>query len=713
VSHILVVDDEDMNLDLCSRRLQRNGFTVEIAVSGIQALEMVERTHFDLVLLDQMMPGMSGSEVLTTLRKRHSFRGLPIIMVTAVAEPSEIAASLDMGASDYITKPIDFTVALARIRSHLARREAEIKLLRSEERYELAVRGSSDGLWDWDLKRNEIYYSPRWKASLGWGEEFDLSPEPETWLSRVHPRDRASLEQAIQAHLADQSPNLEAEYRIRHLDGSYRWMSVRGLAVRSNDGEAYRMAGSQSDVTDERTIDALTGLSNRVLFSDRLATALERIRSNPSRKFAILFLGLDKFKLINDSLGHKVGDAVLVQVAQRLRASLRFHITSAQVCSDTVVARIGGDEFAILVEDIPDQTAAEGIADRVLEAMRPAFVLKTGKVYAALTIGIALPNSAHLSEEELLQDADTAMSVAKSRGKACWAVFDSSMHERRRSRLQMETDLRLAVQNSEFEVYYQPRVQLATGDVCGFEALVRWNHPIHGLVQPFEFIPVAEESGLIHEIGKWVLREACRQTQAWNAACRHQEPLDIAVNLSARQCKEPKLVEEVKDILRETGLPPALLNLELTESILVQDLDVTRGVLKALKEIGLGLKLDDFGTGFSSLKVLAGLPFDTIKIDRSFILAMDNRRQDSIEMVRTIMHMAESLKMGVIAEGIETQELAERLLRMGCQFGQGFYYSRPLPAAASLAFLEKCSRAGQATAEVQVEGNGVTEEESK
>jgi diguanylate cyclase (GGDEF)-like protein/PAS domain S-box-containing protein len=713
VSHILIVDDEDTNLDLFSRRLRRNGFTVEIAVSGFQALELIERTHFDLVLLDQMMPGMSGSEVLTTLRKRHSFLGLPIIMVTAVAEPSQIAASLDMGASDYITKPIEFTVALARIRSHLARREAENELLRSEERYELAARGSSDGLWDWDLKRNEIYYSPRWKALLGWGEEFDPSPEPETWFSRVHPRDRAGLEQAIRAHLDDQSPSLEAEYRIRHLDGSYRWMSVRGLAVRSNEGEAYRIAGSQSDVTGEKTIDALTGLSNRVLFSDRLATALERIRSNPLRKFAILFLDLDRFKLINDSLGHQVGDAVLVQVAQRLRASLRFPVTSPQVCSDTVVARIGGDEFGILVEDIPDQSAAEGIADRVLEAMRPAFVLKTGKIYVAVTIGIALPNSAHLSEEELLQDADTAMSVAKSRGKASWAVFDSSMHERQRSRLQMETDLRLAVQNSEFEVYYQPRVQLATGDVCGFEALVRWNHPILGLVQPFEFIPVAEESGLIHEIGMWVLREACRQTHAWNAACSRQKPLDIAVNLSARQCKVPSLIEEVKDILRETGLPPALLNLELTESILVQDLDATRGVLNALKKIGLGLKLDDFGTGFSSLKVLAELPFDTIKIDRSFVMSMDNRSQDSTEMVRTIMRMAESLKMGVIAEGIETPEHAKILLSMGCQFGQGFYYSRPVSATASLALLEKSNGAGRTIAKVQVEGNSATEEVSK
>ena len=713
MSHILVVDDEDMNLDLCSRRLRRSGFTVETAVNGIQALEMVEKTHFDLVLLDQMMPGMSGSEVLTALRKRHSFGGLPIIMVTAVAEPSQIAASLDMGASDYITKPIDFTVALARIRSHLARKEAENDLLRSEERYELAARGSSDGLWDWDLKRNEIYYSPRWKALLGWDEEFDLSSDPETWFSRVHPGDREVLGQAIKAHLDSQSPSLEAEYRIRHLDGRYRWMSARGVAARSSDGEAYRMAGSQSDVTVEKTIDTLTGLSNRVLFSDRLATALERTRSNPLCKFALLFLDLDRFKLINDSLGHQSGDAILVQVAERLRASLRFHKSSPQYGSDTVVARMGGDEFAILVEDIPNQAAAEGIADRILEAMRPAFVLNTGKIYAALTIGIALPSAAHRSEEELLQDADTAMYVAKSRGKACWAVFDSSMHERQRSRLQMETDLRLAVQNSEFEVYYQPRVQLVTGEICGFEALVRWNHPIRGLVQPLEFIQVAEESGLIHAIGKWVLREACRQIHAWNTAFCRQAPLDIAVNLSALQCNEPNLVEEVKAILRETGLPPALLNLELTESILVEDLDATRDVLTALTGIGVGLKLDDFGTGFSSLNVLAGLPFDTIKIDRSFVLAMDNRRQDSIEMVRTIMRMAESLKMGVIAEGIETPEHAERLLRMGCKFGQGFYYSRPVPAAASLALLEKNSRAQQAIAKVQVESNSATEGESK
>jgi diguanylate cyclase (GGDEF)-like protein/PAS domain S-box-containing protein len=713
VSRILVVDDEEMNLDLCSRRLRRSGFTVEVAQNGNQALEMIESIDFDLVLLDQMMPGMSGSEVLATIRRSPSLRGLPIIMVTAVAEPSRIAASLDMGASDYITKPIDYTVALARIRSQLARREAEIKLLRSDERYDLAARGSSDGLWDWDLKRNEIYYSPRWKALLGMDQEIDLSPKPESWLSRVHPRDREGLERAIKAHLDNETPSLEAEYRIRHLDGRHRWMSVRGLAIRSGDGDAYRMAGSQSDVTNDKTIDSLTGLSNRVLFSDRLETTIERKRRDPSREFAIFFLDLDRFKLINDSLGHRAGDELLVQVARRLRASLQFPKSSPPLASDTVVARMGGDEFAILAEDIPNQEAAERIADRIVEAMRSAFTLTSGKVYAALSIGIALPSATHDSADQLLQDADTAMYVAKSQGKGSWAVFEPSMYERQRNRLQTETDLRLAVQNSEFEVYYQPRVRLDTGEVCGFEALVRWNHPTRGLIPPFEFISVAEESGLIHEIGMWVLREACRQTQAWNAAYPEQDPLDIAVNLSALQCSEPTLVGEVAAILRETDLPPALLNLELTESILVQDLDVTRGLLTALKGLGIGLKLDDFGTGFSNLKVLVGLPFDTIKIDRSFVIAMDDHRKESIETVRTIMHLAESLKLGVIAEGIETQENAARLLAMGCVFGQGFYYSKPLAAGASLALLQLRKVAEPAIAAVPVECKRVVEEVSQ
>lgn len=680
-TRILVIDDEEMNLDLCSRRLQRGGFSVDVATSGQLALEMVRIHDYDLVLLDHMMPGMSGGDVLKILRASHTARQLPIIMVTAVTDSAKVAEALDAGANDYITKPIDFTVALARIRSHLSRTEIENALQRSEERYALAARGSNDGLWDWDLNKDEITYSPRWKALLGYGKD-ELGSQPNEWFSRVQPRDRQQLDLSIRAHLSNQTPALQSDFRMKHKDGGYRWMSVRGLAVRDGAGRPYRMVGSQSDVTDKVTLDPLTRLPNRVFFEDRLAIAFDRACTDSSYKFAVLFLDLDRFKLVNDSLGHGTGDRLLIEVANRLRGALRNHGDPGQTESGTYVVRFGGDEFAVLVEDIPDQPAAEAIAGRISAAMRPVFTIDGNDVYCSVSIGIAIPAPGYSSEEDLLRDADTAMYAAKAHGRGKWAVFEASMQNLQQSRLQMDRDLRRAIELSQFEVYYQPRVKLESGMICGFEALVRWNHPTRGMVLPSEFIPAAEESGLIHEIGLWVLQQACRQTCAWNAQFPRETPFDVAVNLSVIQCREPGIVQVVAEVLRETGLPPKCLHLELTESLLVDRFEQARDTLVALKQLGVGLKIDDFGTGYSSLKYLAELPFDTLKIDRSFVVELDTPDRDSIEIVRTIVRMAEALKMGVIAEGIEKSEQVRQLQQMGCRFGQGFYFARPASAAA-------------------------------
>lgn len=679
---ILVVDDEEMNRDLCSRRLRRSGFDVVVASSGPQALDLLHHENFDLVLLDQMMPGMSGLEVLHTVRLEHSLRDLPIIMVTAVTDGVRIAEALDSGANDYVTKPVDFTVALARIRSQLSRTQTENALQRSEERYALAARGANYGLWDWDLDRKEIYYSSDWKSLLGYSKD-ELSIQEDEWFSRVHPRDRAQLSAAIDGHLKNESLALQCDCRMKHKDGTYRWMTVRGVAVRDEDGRPHRMVGSQSDVTDKATIDTLTGLPNRVLFEDRLHAAFERSRTDSNWHFAVLFLDMDRFKIVNDSLGHGVGDKLLVAVAHRIRYSLRGIREGMPSGTDSLVARMGGDQFAVLLENIPDQATAEGVAQRLTETMNSKFMLGSKEVYCTLSIGLALPLSSHSSEVDLLHDADTAMHAAKDQGKARWATFESSMLETQQSRLQLDTDLRKALENSEFDVYYQPRVLLDTGEICGFEALVRWNHPTRGLVFPSEFIPAAEENGLIHAIGMWMMREACRQTQAWRLQFPKPRDLDVAVNLSVSQCHEPRLVEQVSEILRETGLPPSCLHLELTESLLLDNLDKAKDILIALKNLGVGLKIDDFGTGYSSLKYLTELPFDTIKIDRSFIFEMNAENQDSVEIVRTILLMAEGLKMGVIAEGIETFDHVLRLREMGCRFGQGYFFYRPVSASAT------------------------------
>ncbi|HTV14805.1 MAG TPA: EAL domain-containing protein [Acidobacteriaceae bacterium] len=683
-NRILVVDDEELNRDLCVRRLERKGFEVKAVPSGQEALAMLEDESFAVVLLDHMMPGLSGLEVLRTLRQSWTQQELPIIMVTAVADSASIAEALDLGANDYVTKPIDFSVAIARIRSQLSRRHAEMALRRSEERYALAARGANDGLWDWNLETGAIYFSPRWKEMLGL-EDNGAAGDKTSWTALIHEKDRPLFETALERHLSGSSPAFECEYRMRRPDGSCRWMSTRGLAVRNAAGAAIRMAGSQSDITEKITRDVLTGLPNRVLFTDRLLAARERAGAEGKGGFAVLFLDLDRFKLINDSMGHVVGDRLLQEVARRIRAGVRDGSLSGRKEGDSLVARLSGDEFAVLLDDIPSAAAAEAVCERIARSMRPAFRWGEDEIYVSMSMGIVVSSSGIGTPEELIRDADAAMYAAKSAGGGRWALFEPSMHDLSRRRLQTESDLRRALDREEFRVFYQPRVLLETGAICGFEALARWQHPTRGLIQPNDFIPIAEDTGLIIPIGLWVLREACRQMHAWHAVFASDPPLDIAVNLSVRQCREKNLVHQIAEILHETGLPPECLHLELTESVLLEDLEQARGFLSELKALGVGLKLDDFGTGYSCLRYLSGLPFDSLKIDRSFMVNMQASGADTTEtaIVHTIVGMAGNLRLGVIAEGIEREEQITRLLAMGCKYGQGYYFSRPVDAEAT------------------------------
>ncbi|WP_109486690.1 putative bifunctional diguanylate cyclase/phosphodiesterase [Occallatibacter savannae] len=681
-NRILVVDDEELNRDICMRRLERKGLHAVPAASAHEAIEHLQRQTFDLVLLDYMMPGLSGLDLLRFLRRSWSAQELPIIMVTAVTDSTSIAEALDEGANDYITKPIDFSVAMARIRSQLSRKRAEAALRQSEERYALAARGANDGLWDWDLAGNIVYYSPRWKEMVGYGES-ELSQDPSEWISRVHETDRELLEEAFQQHIAPGADaTFECQYRLRHRDGSYRWMSVRALSVRNEQGMAVRMVGSQSDVTEKITTDSLTGLANRLLFETQLSDSLLRLHQSGGAPFAVVFIDVDRFKLINDSLGHAAGDTLLREVALRLRRSVRDIEISSRADND-VVARLGGDEFAVILNGIGDRMLAEKACERIAMSMRPVFRLPENEVYCSLSIGIVLASETSTDASLLLRDADTAMYAAKAEGGGRWAVFEPAMQDRVRLRLQTETDLRHALDRGELRVFYQPRVMLETGEIRGFEALVRWIHPVRGLIMPAEFIPVAEETGLIIGIGAWVLQEACRQMHEWHTRFPHVPPLDVAVNLSVRQCREPGLVNQIKAILCETGLPPECLHLELTESLLLEDVESAKRLLQDLKRLGVGLKIDDFGTGYSSLRYLCDLPFDTLKIDRSFTVQLASSVIDSGEssMIKTIIAMAENMKMGVIAEGVESEEHVQKLLAFGCQFGQGYFFSKPVSAA--------------------------------
>ena len=569
------------------------------------------------------------------------------------------------------------------------RQRAEAALRESEERYALAANGANDGLWDWNLRNYEVYFSSRWKSMLGY-KEHEVENSLHEWFERIHPEDLERVKMELTHHFQRLTPHFESEYRLLHQDGTYRWMLSRGLAVQDNKGKPYRIAGSQTDITERKLAearlthnafhDALTGLSNRVLFMKRLGQALKLAQRRQNYLFAVLFLDLDRFKVINDSLGHMSGDQLLIAFVQRLVPHLRL---------GDAIARLGGDEFAILVEDIDEISNATNIANRIQTELALPFNLGGQQVFTSVSIGIALSSTAYERPEELLRDADLAMYRAKALGKARYVVFDPVMHTRAVTLLQLENDLRRAVERQEFQLYYQPIVTLSTGKITGFEALIRWQHPERGLVLPAEFIPVAEETGLIVPIGYWVLSEACRQVCLWQEACSlTHPPLTISVNLSVRQFGQADLIQQIDQILQETGMDARSLRLEITESVIMEDVEAAATMLLQLRNLGVQLYVDDFGMGYSSLSYLHRFPIDALKIDRSFISGM-GVEQESAEIVQTIITLAQNLGIYVVAEGVETAMQLSQLRAINCKDGQGqgYYFSKPLEREAIEALL--------------------------
>jgi len=474
------------------------------------------------------------------------------------------------------------------------------------------------------------------------------------------------------------------EYPCQH-GNERRWFSVR--ATRFQGSKDVRVVVAHEDITQRKMAeeqllhdafhDSLTDLPNRALFMDRLRRAILRTKRQENYRFAVLFLDLDGFKVVNDSLGHATGDQLLIAIGRRLEQGMRR--------GDTLT-RLGGDEFAILADDIRDISDATLMAERIRDDLKAPFNLGGHEVFATGSIGIALGTRDRERPEDLLRDADTAMYRAKALGKERHVVFDQAMHTSVVERLRLETDLRRAIERREFQVHYQPIIVLGTGRIAGFEALLRWDHPERGWIAPSAFVPVAEETGLILPIGLWILRAACRQLHEWQSLSPALASLMMSVNLSSKQLVEPDLVEQIDQILQETGLAPEHLKLEITESVIMEHPPSAAEVLKRLKDRGICLSLDDFGTGYSSLSYLHRFPIDTLKVDRSFINRLDVEDGDPV-IVQTIMALAHNLGMQVIAEGIETSGQVERLKAMGCQYGQGYFFSRPVDGDSAGALL--------------------------
>ena len=700
---ILVADDDKLMRIMLRRAMEKEGYRVVEATDGEQAIAQYTHSHPDIVLLDALMPSIDGFACCEQLQSLFAENRTPVLMITGLEDEESVDRAFDVGATDYITKPIHWAVLRQRVRrllqqsqlhkqleqsnQELQARINELKLAQqalqeSQERYALVAQSAHDGLWDWNLKTNQIYFSPRWKAMLG-KDDNEIGNSLAEWFNRVHPEDLNQFQGELSAHLAGLTSHFENEHRLLHQDGEYRWMLCRGLAVRDEDSKPLRIAGSQTDITpnkanEEKLIyqafhDALTGLPNRIWFMERLENALLRSKEDKNYVFALLFLDLDRFKIVNDSLGHSFGDKLLVASAERLRACLT---------SQDALARLGGDEFTILLENINDINDATNIADKIYQELSKPFNLDAHEVITTVSIGIAISTVGYDKSEDLLRDADMTMYRAKELGKARLEVFDPTLHNKAMARLQLEIDLRRALENNELQVYYQPIVCLNNGKIAGYEALMRWKHPKRGFVSPVEFIPLAEETGLIISLGRWVLHQACYQLRIWQQQTFTSPPLTISVNISAKQFAEPNLIETIKEILQETQLDASSLKLEITESVLVDNPANAVAILKQLKALGIKLSIDDFGTGYSSLSYLHQMPFDTLKIDRSFVNNVDCD-PEKIEMIRTIVSLAWNLGINVVAEGVETKKQMYQLQALKCDYGQGYYFARPLDANAA------------------------------
>ena len=564
------------------------------------------------------------------------------------------------------------------------------QLADSEHAYALAARATNDAVWEWYMDDNRVLLSPRWREMLGLEEEDGAQPVTDTsagaWLSRVHAGDLRGLQDAIASHLDGLTNRLEFLHRVRGADGSYRWLTVHGVAIRDHAGKPIRIVGSFRDVTDLRATetelrrsaerDGLTGLLNRASFCAAISEALEESRATGEFDFAVAGIDLDGMALVNDTLGSMQGDRVLRAAARRLLSV---------VGEGELIGRIGGDEFGMLIRNVVSDNELNRAFERIQASLSQPIVLDGQDIYPSASVGVARSNSSYCSGQDLLRDSETAMRRAAKRGLASRDIYQRRTRTAARKTLRLNADLRRALERRELVLHYQPLVPVVGRHPIAFEALVRWRHSEFGLVSPGAFIPLAEETGLIVPIGLWVFREACRQVADWNRSAA--EPVAVSINVSARQLQEPDLVGQMSSIIDQTGVDPSLLHLEITESLVMESPDEAVQKLSALKSLGVLVSIDDFGTGYSSLSYLQRLPIDILKIDRSFISPVEGG--DCKEIVSSIVELAHKLGLVVIAEGVETEQQLATLKGLSCDIAQGYLFSRPVPSVDATRIVEE------------------------
>jgi diguanylate cyclase (GGDEF)-like protein/PAS domain S-box-containing protein len=689
---LLVVDDVPENIHELLEVL-KDDYRIMVANSGAKAIELVlGATPPDLGLLDIMMPGMDGYEVCRRIKATPVGHRIPVIFVTVVDATHQKVKGFDLGAADYITKPFDIDEVRARVRTHLelARLRRSLEQLvaqrtalldKSEEKYRILAEYSPN--WEYWMAPDGryLYVSPACTEESGYAPE-DFFADAGLMEKIIHPDDlKAWTLQGPTAANTDPTPLI---FRIRAKDGREHWIEHVCKPVRDARGQFLGQRGSHRDISQRRYAeerlnffinrDPLTGLPNRVLFHELLTHTLQRAERDQTQ-FALLFIDLDHFKAINESLGHSLGDQLLVEAGKRLKELLP---------EIDAIARIGGDEFNIILNYGEGMPWIDLVAQRMIDTLGKPFDLGGNSVYVGASIGIALYPADGRDTETLQSNADAALHQAKLRGRGMLRFFSSEMTGRAKARLTLEADLRRSLERHELQVYYQPQCDLISGQIIGLEALVRWQHPVRGLISPAEFIPLAEESGYVVPLGDWVLRTACRQLKQWSDLGLGLRL--VAVNVSAVQLSRGRLVETVKEALQETGIAPDQLELEITESSIMLDREASFKTLAELKALGICLSIDDFGTGYSSMAYLQQLDVHKLKVDIAFVRDMTTNSGNA-SIVKAVIALGHSLGLEIIAEGVETVDQARQLRALQCDVMQGYLISKPLPVDDMTRFL--------------------------
>ena len=696
-NHVVLVVDDDVDMrQLMRESLDFAGITVAEAEDCTTALTEFNRVHPNLVLMSAKMTELDGLSVCSKLRELPGGDEVAIVMVTEQDDIESIHRSYQAGATDFITKPLSQPILTHRVRYLLRARET-LRALRQIENQLLQVqRVARIGNWNWDIDEDEFNFSDEARRMFGFEPREGCITRART-LELVHPADRSKVSRAIATALSDGQP-YSVSYRINRSDGTECAVLIVAEPVADDSGRPVQFLGTVQDITEQEKAesqirmlayyDALTGLANRERFkeqAEQAVTAAQRVGT----KMALIYLDLDNFKRINDTLGHTAGDTLLRGVAKALTNIVRGTDIVAKVDAETSVpsslARLGGDEFTIMLTGLSRSESAARVATRILETLSRPLKIDEREYVVTGSMGIALYPDDGGDVDVLLRNADIAMYAAKEDGRNNYRFFSEEMNSRMMERLAMESDLRKALEQDELVLHYQPQVESQTGKVVAFEALVRWNHPERGLVPPFDFIGIAEETGLIIPLGEWVMRAACEEAMSWHQA--GYPAMRISVNVASQQLTQSDLVATVEKVLKTTGMDGGFLELELTESSLMSDVETTTQTLWNLKDIGLSLSVDDFGTGYSSMNYLKRFPLDALKIDQSFVRDLNEDPNDAA-IARAVIALAKALDLSTVAEGVEDEEQLTYLRALGCDFIQGYYFSRPMPADKIVEFLE-------------------------